>query len=137
VKVMEVRILPGAPAQLLRLRLAVMEVPGDTPQGIVVQQPGGHVRVFRDRFIAGSDVGAAVFLDDPYASPWHASFTPVDGIWQVSDLGTTNGTWVDGVIVRHPRQLAKGSRVRIGRTTLTVVPVNVVPAKWDAIVLPA
>jgi pSer/pThr/pTyr-binding forkhead associated (FHA) protein len=113
-----------------------MEVLEGRQYPIVVHQPGGHVQVFHERFTAGRDVGAGLFLDDPLVSLWHASFTPGMGGWTVSDLGSFNGTWVDGVSAQHPYRLAKGSKVRIGRAILTVVPVEHPPETWNAILLP-
>jgi pSer/pThr/pTyr-binding forkhead associated (FHA) protein len=40
-----------------------------------------------------------------------------DGVW-VSDLGSTNGTFVNGVRVEHARKLVPGDVVRVGETEL-------------------
>jgi pSer/pThr/pTyr-binding forkhead associated (FHA) protein len=55
---------------------------------------------------------------DEFASARHARFEPRrDGVW-VEDVGSTNGTFVNGVRVGHPRRLAPGDVVRIGETDL-------------------
>jgi hypothetical protein len=55
---------------------------------------------------------------DEYASARHARFEPrQDGVW-VQDLGSTNGTYVNGARLEHPRRLTAGDVVRIGETDL-------------------
>jgi hypothetical protein len=55
---------------------------------------------------------------DDYASSRHARIEPRrDGIW-VHDLGSTNGTYVNGVRIDRPRRLAPGDVVRVGETDL-------------------
>jgi hypothetical protein len=55
---------------------------------------------------------------DEYASARHARFEPrQDGVW-VQDLGSTNGTYLNGTRLDRPRRLASGDIVRIGETDL-------------------
>jgi pSer/pThr/pTyr-binding forkhead associated (FHA) protein len=55
---------------------------------------------------------------DEYASARHARFEPRhDGVW-VQDLGSTNGTYLNGARLERPRRLADGDVVRIGETDL-------------------
>jgi FHA domain len=55
---------------------------------------------------------------DEYASARHARFEPRrDGVW-VEDVGSTNGTYVNGVRLEQPRRLKPGDVVRIGDTEL-------------------
>lgn len=55
---------------------------------------------------------------DEFASARHARIEPRrDGVW-VSDLGSTNGTYVNGVKVDRPRKLVNGDVVRAGETEL-------------------
>jgi hypothetical protein len=55
---------------------------------------------------------------DEYASARHARFEPRhDGVW-VQDLGSTNGTYLNGARLERPRRLAQGDVVRIGETDL-------------------
>ena len=65
----------------------------------------------------GGDNDLAVAGDD-YASARHARFEPRrDGIY-VEDIGSTNGTYVNGVRLTRDRRLAPGDLVRIGETDL-------------------
>jgi len=55
---------------------------------------------------------------DEFASARHVRFEPRrDGVW-VLDLGSTNGTYVNGVRIVEARRLASGDVVRVGETDL-------------------
>jgi pSer/pThr/pTyr-binding forkhead associated (FHA) protein len=57
-------------------------------------------------------------LDDDFASTRHARIEPrKDGVW-IEDVGSTNGTAVNGVDVTRPQKLVPGDVVRIGQTDL-------------------
>ena len=59
---------------------------------------------------------------DEFASAEHARFDPRrDGVW-VTDVGSTNGTYVNGARIQRPRKLAPGDVVRIGETDLRFEP---------------
>lgn len=66
--------------------------------------------------------GTGIRTPDEYASPEHAALTPDGDGWTIEDLGSTNGTWLNGERIYGPRQVTKGDKVRVGRTTLTLVP---------------
>ena len=56
--------------------------------------------------------------EDEYASTRHARIEPRrDGIW-LEDIGSTNGTFVNGIRLTRERRLAPGDVVRIGETDL-------------------
>ena len=56
--------------------------------------------------------------DDEYASTRHVRIEPRrDGVW-VEDIGSTNGTFVNGIRLTRERRLAPGDVVRIGETDL-------------------
>jgi hypothetical protein len=60
--------------------------------------------------------------DDEYASTRHARVEPRrDGVW-VEDIGSTNGTFVNGIRVTRERRLAPGDVVRVGETDLRFEP---------------
>jgi FHA domain-containing protein len=55
---------------------------------------------------------------DEFASARHVRVEPRrDGVW-VHDLGSTNGTYVNGVRIDRPRKLVDGDVVRVGETEL-------------------
>jgi hypothetical protein len=55
---------------------------------------------------------------DEYASSTHARFEPRrDGVW-LEDVGSTNGTYLNGIRLTRPKRLSSGDIVRIGETEL-------------------
>jgi FHA domain-containing protein len=72
---------------------------------------------------AGISIGRGgpndVRLDgDDFASAKHARVEPRrDGVW-IEDIGSTNGTFVNGVRLSRPRKLSAGDLVRVGETDL-------------------
>jgi pSer/pThr/pTyr-binding forkhead associated (FHA) protein len=60
--------------------------------------------------------------EDEFASGRHARFEPRrDGVY-VEDIGSTNGTFVNGIRVTRDRRLAPGDVVRVGETDLRFEP---------------
>ena len=56
--------------------------------------------------------------NDEFASARHVRIEPRrDGVW-VNDLGSTNGTFVNGIRIDRPRKLVQGDVVRVGETEL-------------------
>jgi len=67
----------------------------------------------------GRDPGADIALDDPEASRRHAQLRQgPGGSWEVSDLGSRNGTYVNDSQIDSPRALAPKDELRIGTTIL-------------------
>jgi hypothetical protein len=55
---------------------------------------------------------------DEYASSEHARIEPRrDGVW-LEDVGSTNGTYLNGTRLRRPKRLNVGDIVRVGETEL-------------------
>ena len=53
---------------------------------------------------------------DEFASAHHARVEPRrDGVW-VEDIGSTNGTYVNGTLLERPQRLKLGDIVRIGES---------------------
>jgi pSer/pThr/pTyr-binding forkhead associated (FHA) protein len=63
---------------------------------------------------------ADLAIEDPQVSRRHASVRPADDALEVEDLGSKNGTWVNGARIAGPTRLAPGDRVRVGDTTFEV-----------------
>jgi FHA domain len=57
---------------------------------------------------------------DTFVSQVHARAFDRDGTLWVEDLGSRNGTFVDGEQVHEPTKVAKGARVQVGETVLEV-----------------
>ena len=87
-------------------------------QSLVIQV-GDQRHIFRTNFIVGREGNLAI--DDDFASGQHARFQVVRGLWYVEDLGSTNGTMLNGRRILSAQLLKKRDKVRIGHTTMTVV----------------
>jgi hypothetical protein len=83
--------------------------------------PEGRRLTLTEPATVGRGPGSAIRLDeDEYVSSRHALITPADnGVW-VEDLGSTNGTYVNGAAVTTSRLLQPGDVVRIGDTQLRI-----------------
>jgi pSer/pThr/pTyr-binding forkhead associated (FHA) protein len=72
----------------------------------------------------GRELGDVV-VDDPEVSRRHAVVRPARddpaGL-EIEDLGSLNGTWVNGRRIDRPTRLAPGDRVRVGDSFLEVEP---------------
>ncbi|MGW3286062.1 FHA domain-containing protein [Streptomyces sp. NPDC001002] len=78
---------------------------------------GGEIRI-------GRSADADVPLDDPDVSRLHCAVTVgTDGRVSVADLGSTNGTLLDGTRVStRPVRLAPGALLRVGESALRLTP---------------
>lgn len=68
---------------------------------------------------AGTSEYCELRVTDPEVSRRHVSFEVKDGLLRVKDMGSTNGTWVNGTRMIEAL-LTGGEAIRIGATTLTV-----------------
>ncbi len=73
-----------------------------------------------DSMVLGRSDEADFLLDDPYASDFHLRLTTREGRLVVSDLGSTNGTYVNGRRVTTPIDLNRGDAVQVGKTVMEV-----------------
>ncbi len=99
------------PAARVQGQLVVVASPA-LDKGDVVTLDSHALRVGR-----GGDNELPIERDE-YASSHHARFEPRrDGVY-VEDIGSTNGTFVNGIRLTRERRLAPGDIVRIGETDL-------------------
>jgi pSer/pThr/pTyr-binding forkhead associated (FHA) protein len=64
---------------------------------------------------AENDISIA---EDPTASHLHAMLERFPAGWCVTDLGSSNGTWVNGQRIFAPQRLRDGDEIRLGQTRL-------------------
>ena len=80
---------------------------------------GQAADVAGERFLVGRGSDCDLTLADTEASRRHALLRPqADGSVVLEDLGSTNGTYVNGQRITGPVTLRGGERVRIGETEL-------------------
>ncbi|MGA5299179.1 FHA domain-containing protein [Nucisporomicrobium flavum] len=88
--------------------------------------PSPQARIGRHSTSKGTSPEIDLADDDPGVSHAHALLTlSVDGVWLLTDLGSTNGTYVNDeqkpLAAGHSRGLADGDRVHVGAwTTITL-----------------
>lgn len=61
-----------------------------------------------------------LLLADPQVSRRHLRLRPVNGIVEVADLSSTNGSYLDGVPVREPQLVETDCRIVIGDTAVSL-----------------
>lgn len=68
--------------------------------------------------VAGRGADCTVQLLDQRASRQHFTITPRDSNYVLADLGSANGTLLNGLRVRGEMPLADGDRIKVGQTLL-------------------
>jgi pSer/pThr/pTyr-binding forkhead associated (FHA) protein len=71
-----------------------------------------------DRFVIGSDERAQLILQDRAVSRFHCEIALEDGRTAIRDLGSRNGTRVNGVSIVHA-YLEPGARIGVGQTEMS------------------
>jgi predicted component of type VI protein secretion system len=103
--------VPAAQPQVHSGRLVVVKS-SDLDEGLDFQLNSSQVMIGRG---GQNDIALP---EDEYVSARHARFEPrQDGVW-IQDLGSTNGTYLNGVRLERPRRLSPGDVVRVGDTDL-------------------
>ena len=97
-----------------------------TPRGrkarLVMASETGRKRQASWDVVGDVTIGRApecvVSVDDEFASNLHSKIYQAEGRYYVEDLGSTNGTYVNGRRIHYPTELRNGDRVKIGRTVM-------------------
>jgi hypothetical protein len=78
-----------------------------------------RVSLNADRLTIGkSDENDLPLPDDPTASHLHAVLERFPAGWCVADLGSSNGTWLNGERIWSFQRLRHGDEIRVGQTRL-------------------
>ena len=95
------------------------------PKLVAVRQPGRQPLFveIHGRLEIGRDCDG-LLLADAQASRRHAELRVVEDRLFVVDLGSTNGTFVDGRAATEPIELRVGGEARLGETSVTLVMVE-------------
>lgn len=104
-------------------RAAVEALPPSSALLIVQHGPNAGARFLldADRVTAGRDTQADIFLDDVTVSRKHAEFLAGPEGFQVRDVGSLNGTYVNRTRIDQA-VLNAGDEVQIGKYRLTFLP---------------
>jgi DNA-binding NtrC family response regulator len=105
--------------------LAGNRVTADSPNSVSILQqlqlvwPGGTVRLSGQPVGIGAAFNNEVTLEDRFVSGFHCRVYCERGRLRVKDLGSTNGTFVDGMLVSDA-ELVTGSRLKVGGCELRI-----------------
>jgi FHA domain/Protein of unknown function (DUF3662) len=100
--------------------LAIEAVVDERAQALALERPDGTRVELRDGLTLGRADDNDVKLRDARASRHHARIIADGTGWSVEDLGSSNGTFVDGAEVRRSR-LDRGQTLTLGDTPLKIV----------------
>lgn len=81
-------------------------------------QAGTSFPVLGNQVIIGREEEVDIILQDPEASRKHARLSWQGGQFVLEDMGSTNGTFVNGIQITAPRILNSGDSIGIGQTAL-------------------
>jgi pSer/pThr/pTyr-binding forkhead associated (FHA) protein len=90
--------------------------------------PGAAFMLEGDQLTIGRDATNDIVINDAEISRRHARLTFQGGKYVLEDLGSTNGTFVNGQRLAGPRVLKAGEVVSFGEQIILVFEVNIVDA---------
>jgi S-DNA-T family DNA segregation ATPase FtsK/SpoIIIE len=110
---LQVDAAPAAPA-----------LPGMPELRVVGGPDAGSVHLLAPGAVAVIGRAGDLRVDDPDVSREHCRVALAPDGAIVEDLGSTNGSWVDGRRTEAPTPLPYGGLLRVGESTLTLVPAS-------------
>jgi DNA-binding SARP family transcriptional activator len=85
---------------------------------VVSARPSWRIELRSERTTVGKASENDIELDDPSVSRLHAVLERFAAGWCVTDLGSSNGTWLNGERIWSSRRLRHDDEIRLGRTRL-------------------
>jgi hypothetical protein len=77
-------------------------------------QPGQTFNLDKELISIGRDPGNDIVINHPQVSRQHARLVLRGGLMVLEDLGSTNGTFVNGMRLMAPHTLANGDQISLG-----------------------
>jgi hypothetical protein len=104
-----------------RLLVASEMARGSGPTATLVLPEGRRIPLTDAPVTMGRLPECQIVVGDPNVSRLHAEIRPSEhgSGWEVADLGSTNGTRLNGTQIRTPTLLRSGDEVTVGATTIT------------------
>ena len=72
--------------------------------------------VRRGSLVIGRSTSADLHVADRFLSRQHARLFQDGDAWWIEDLGSRNGSWINGKRIDHPMQFHSGDRIRLSNT---------------------
>ena len=103
----------------------VVTAPGTTSQGLALvitagPKKGERIPLENDAVTIGRASDSSLVIRDDYTSTRHAVLERRRGTWHITDLGSTNGTLVNGSRISSPVTVVPGMTITVGQTVLDV-----------------
>jgi pSer/pThr/pTyr-binding forkhead associated (FHA) protein len=84
-------------------------------------EPGKTFPLEREEVFMGRDLANDITISDPEVSRRHARFIMQDDNVMLEDLGSTNGTFLNGERISTPQQLRPGDVITLGENIVMVI----------------
>jgi hypothetical protein len=91
----------------------------DRPPAVLTLPGGQRIELHQGRYVLGRQLENDIVVNDSNVSRRHAEFVSSEGIVTVRDLGSTNGTKVNGVLVNGEQHLEHGDVINFGTAQVT------------------
>lgn len=105
-------------------RLTAMGFKG-YPVLVVVEDKSGSLKrgekyIFRENITIGRGQHNDIVIRDRYVSNSHAVITSQGESWQLTDLGSTNGTYINNTKLTNTQSIKPGDKINIAGVTFKV-----------------
>jgi hypothetical protein len=88
---------------------------------VISGHAAGATIIVEDELVIGRHATEGILSADPEISRQHARISrEATGEYAIEDLGSSNGTFVNGLRIQSPRLLSLGDSIETGATTLVV-----------------
>lgn len=91
----------------------------DHPPAVLTLSTGQRIELHEGHYVIGRHLENDIVLNDTNVSRRHAEFVCAAGEVVVKDLGSTNGTKVNGVVINGEQLLQHGDVVTLGTSQVT------------------
>ncbi len=109
---------PAARAPVRAVRVDAEDASVAAAVEVVSARWSRRIELVSERTTVGKASENDIELDDPSVSHLHAVLERFPAGWCVTDLGSSNGTWLNGERISSSRRLRHEDEIRIGKTRL-------------------